>query len=96
MAIDEALDRIEAQLQEEGQRVVSAIHGADAVVSALSPRPGSAAGRDAKVATTFDFGFSLGPRVNAAGRLAGMTLGIARSPDPNAPTTLSAASTGTC
>ncbi len=28
MAIDEALDRIEAQLQEEGQRVVSAIHGA--------------------------------------------------------------------
>ena len=28
MAIDEALDRVEAQLQEEGQRVVSAIHGA--------------------------------------------------------------------
>jgi phosphate transport system protein len=28
VAIDEALDRIEAQLQEEGQRVVSAIHGA--------------------------------------------------------------------
>jgi phosphate transport system protein len=28
MAIDEALDRLEAQLQEEGQRVVSAIRGA--------------------------------------------------------------------
>src|SRR5438876_4923452 len=28
MAIDEALDLIEARLQEEGQRVVSAVHGA--------------------------------------------------------------------
>ncbi|MBC7994119.1 MAG: single-stranded-DNA-specific exonuclease RecJ, partial [Rhizobacter sp.] len=28
------------------------------------------------VATTFDFGFALGPRINAAGRLADMTLGI--------------------
>ncbi len=28
MAIDEALDRIEAQLQEEGQRVISAVRGA--------------------------------------------------------------------
>jgi single-stranded-DNA-specific exonuclease len=36
----------------------------------------SAAGRHAKVATTFDFGFALGPRINAAGRLADMTLGI--------------------
>ncbi len=35
-----------------------------------------AAGRDAKTATTFDFGFALGPRINAAGRLADMTLGI--------------------
>ncbi|HEX3226910.1 MAG TPA: phosphate signaling complex protein PhoU [Gaiellaceae bacterium] len=35
MAIDEALDRIEAQLQEEGQRVVSAVHGA---VRALQER----------------------------------------------------------
>ncbi len=35
-----------------------------------------AAGRDARVATTFDFGFALGPRINAAGRLADMTLGI--------------------
>jgi single-stranded-DNA-specific exonuclease len=34
------------------------------------------AGREARVATTFDFGFALGPRINAAGRLADMTLGI--------------------
>lgn len=34
------------------------------------------AGRKAAAATTFDFGFSLGPRINAAGRLADMTLGI--------------------
>ena len=36
----------------------------------------AAAGRKATVATTFDFGFALGPRINAAGRLADMTLGI--------------------
>ena len=36
----------------------------------------SVAARDARRATTFDFGFALGPRINAAGRLADMTLGI--------------------
>jgi len=35
-----------------------------------------AAGRNTAVATTFDFGFALGPRINAAGRLSDMTLGI--------------------
>ena len=35
-----------------------------------------AAGREASRASTFDFGFALGPRINAAGRLADMTLGI--------------------
>jgi single-stranded-DNA-specific exonuclease len=35
------------------------------------------AGRDAGKAAGFDFGFALGPRINAAGRLADMTLGIA-------------------
>jgi single-stranded-DNA-specific exonuclease len=35
-----------------------------------------AAGRKAEVATSFDFGFALGPRINAAGRLSDMTLGI--------------------
>jgi single-stranded-DNA-specific exonuclease len=34
------------------------------------------AGRKPAVATTFDFGFALGPRINAAGRLSDMTLGI--------------------
>ncbi|MGC1176358.1 single-stranded-DNA-specific exonuclease RecJ, partial [Polaromonas sp.] len=36
----------------------------------------SAAGRLAAMATSFDFGFALGPRINAAGRLSDMTLGI--------------------
>ncbi|TAK96283.1 MAG: single-stranded-DNA-specific exonuclease RecJ [Aquabacterium sp.] len=36
----------------------------------------AAAGRDPKKATSQDFGFALGPRVNAAGRLAEMGLGI--------------------
>ena len=34
------------------------------------------AGRQTTTATTFDFGFALGPRINAAGRLSDMTLGI--------------------
>ena len=34
------------------------------------------AARRTQAATTFDFGFALGPRINAAGRLADMTLGI--------------------
>ncbi len=34
------------------------------------------AGRQSAAATTFDLGFALGPRINAAGRLADMTLGI--------------------
>ena len=36
----------------------------------------TAAARQSRTATTFDFGFALGPRINAAGRLADMTLGI--------------------
>jgi single-stranded-DNA-specific exonuclease len=35
------------------------------------------AGREPARATTFDFGFALGPRLNAAGRLSDMGLGIA-------------------
>jgi single-stranded-DNA-specific exonuclease len=34
------------------------------------------AARDARRAAGFDFGFALGPRINAAGRLSDMTLGI--------------------
>ena len=36
----------------------------------------TAAARKRELATTFDFGFALGPRINAAGRLSDMTLGI--------------------
>ncbi|RQO57358.1 single-stranded-DNA-specific exonuclease RecJ [Paucibacter sp. KBW04] len=36
----------------------------------------SAAGRDCSRANAFDLGFALGPRINAAGRLSDMTLGI--------------------
>jgi len=36
----------------------------------------SAAGRDARRASSFDFGFALGPRINAAGRLSDMAMGI--------------------
>jgi single-stranded-DNA-specific exonuclease len=36
----------------------------------------TAAGRDAARANAFDLGFALGPRINAAGRLSDMTLGI--------------------
>ncbi|WP_407277806.1 single-stranded-DNA-specific exonuclease RecJ [Aromatoleum evansii] len=36
----------------------------------------SVAGRDATRASTFDMGFGLGPRLNAAGRLSDMSLGI--------------------
>ncbi|MCL4739230.1 MAG: DHH family phosphoesterase, partial [Burkholderiaceae bacterium] len=36
----------------------------------------AAAGRDSRRAAGFDLGFALGPRINAAGRLADMTLGI--------------------
>ena len=43
-----------------------------------------AAGREPARAAGFDFGFALGPRINAAGRLADMTLGIEclRTDDP--------------
>lgn len=36
----------------------------------------TAAARDASRATAFDLGFALGPRINAAGRLSDMTVGI--------------------
>ena len=44
----------------------------------------NAAGRDPRRASAFDFGFALGPRINAAGRLSDMTLGIEclRTDDP--------------
>ena len=50
------------------------------------------AGREASRAAGFDFGFALGPRINAAGRLSDMTLGIEclRTDDLSRATTLAA------
>jgi len=50
------------------------------------------AGRDARRATAFDFGFVAGPRLNAAGRLADMSLGIRclLTDDPGEAATLAA------
>src|SRR5690606_33104928 len=43
------------------------------------------AGREPRTASAFDLGFALGPRINAAGRLADMSLGIhcLLTDDPN-------------
>ncbi|MGC4366430.1 single-stranded-DNA-specific exonuclease RecJ [Hydrogenophaga sp. R2] len=66
------------KLDANNRRLVS--QGLRRVRSGAMP-PGMAAlfavaGRQASAATSFDFGFALGPRLNAAGRLADMTLGI--------------------
>ena len=66
------------RLDTHNRRLVA--QGLRRIRSAAMP-PGLAAlfqvaGRDARRASTFDLGFALGPRINAAGRLADMTLGI--------------------
>ena len=66
------------RLDTNNRRLVA--QGLKRIRSAAMP-PGLAAlfdvaGRDARRASTFDLGFALGPRINAAGRLADMTLGI--------------------
>ncbi|NMM75456.1 single-stranded-DNA-specific exonuclease RecJ, partial [Acidovorax sp. SRB_24] len=65
------LDANNRRLVAQGLRRIRAGH-MPAGVAALF----TAAGRKAAAATTFDFGFALGPRINAAGRLADMTIGI--------------------
>ncbi|NMM84973.1 single-stranded-DNA-specific exonuclease RecJ [Rhodococcus sp. SRB_17] len=65
------LDANNRRLVAQGLRRIRAGH-MPAGVAALF----TAAGRTAQAATTFDFGFALGPRINAAGRLADMTIGI--------------------
>jgi len=65
------LDANNRRLVAQGLKRVRAL-AAPAGLTALF----SAASREAKTATTFDFGFALGPRINAAGRLSDMTLGI--------------------
>lgn len=52
-----------------------------------------AAGKEFRQATTSDFGFALGPRINAAGRLADMTIGIECLLTDDYPTALSLAQT---
>ena len=65
------LDANNRRLVAQGLRRIRAGH-MPAGVAALF----TAAARKAQAATTFDFGFALGPRINAAGRLADMTIGI--------------------
>ena len=65
------LDANNRRLVAQGLRRIRAGH-MPAGVAALF----TASGRKAQVATTFDFGFALGPRINAAGRLADMAMGI--------------------
>jgi single-stranded-DNA-specific exonuclease len=65
------LDANNRRLVSQGLKRIRA-GGAQAGLAALFV----AAARQANVATAFDFGFALGPRINAAGRLSDMTLGI--------------------
>ncbi|MFC6284673.1 MULTISPECIES: single-stranded-DNA-specific exonuclease RecJ [Polaromonas] len=65
------LDANNRRLVAQGLRRIRAGHLPVGLASLFT-----AAGRKANVATTFDFGFALGPRINAAGRLSDMTLGI--------------------
>ena len=65
------LDRTNRILVDQGLRRIRAGR-AHAGVAALF----AVAGRDASLATATDLGFVAGPRVNAAGRLADMSLGI--------------------
>ena len=65
------LDANNRRLVAQGLRRIRAGHLPAGIAAMFN-----AAGRNAAVATTFDFGFALGPRINAAGRLADMTLGI--------------------
>ncbi len=65
------LDRVNRALVAQG---LARIRGgrAQAGIEALF----AAAGRDARSASAYDLGFFIGPRLNAAGRLADMTVGI--------------------
>ena len=65
------LDANNRRLVAQGLRRIRAGHTQPGVAALFS-----AAARDARRASAFDFGFALGPRINAAGRLSDMTLGI--------------------
>ena len=65
------LDANNRRLVAQGLKRIRAGHLPAGIASLFT-----ASGRTARVATTFDFGFALGSRINAAGRLSDMTLGI--------------------
>ncbi|RTL23002.1 MAG: single-stranded-DNA-specific exonuclease RecJ [Burkholderiales bacterium] len=65
------LDANNRRLVAQGLKRMRAGRGQPGVMALFS-----AAKRDASQAQGFDLGFALGPRINAAGRLADMTLGI--------------------
>jgi single-stranded-DNA-specific exonuclease len=65
------LDANNRRLVAQGLKRIRAGHMQPGVAALFT-----AAGRDARRASGFDFGFALGPRINAAGRLSDMSLGI--------------------
>jgi len=66
------LDRVNRILVEQGLRRIRAGRMQPGVAALFA-----AGGRDPRRATTYDLGFVAGPRINAAGRLADMSIGIA-------------------
>jgi single-stranded-DNA-specific exonuclease len=65
------LDANNRRLVAQGLKRIRAGHMQPGVAALFA-----AAGRDPGKAAAFDFGFALGPRINAAGRMSDMTLGI--------------------
>lgn len=66
------LDRLNRILVEQGLRRIRAGRMQPGIAAIFA-----AGGRDPRCATTYDLGFVAGPRINAAGRLADMSIGIA-------------------
>jgi single-stranded-DNA-specific exonuclease len=66
------LDRLNRVLVEQGLRRIRAGRMQPGLAALFA-----VAGRDPRTATAYDLGFVAGPRINAAGRLADMSLGIA-------------------
>jgi len=65
------LDKLNRKLVEQGLRRIRAGHTRPGVLALLA-----VAGRDASRVTTQDIGFAIGPRLNAAGRIDDMRIGV--------------------
>src|SRR5204863_1528504 len=65
------LDRVNRVLVEQGLRRIRAGRSQPGIAALLE-----AGGRDPKSASAYDLGFVVGPRINAAGRLSDMSIGI--------------------